>query len=174
MYALISALFGRKGNSFRTRDPGRRYGWLTLAAGAGIGLGLVLALAQSFDQRDHNLKLAGFLGTVWADGWPEGQRMEEPPLKGTSAGDQPAYALLHPGTSPAELAQKKTALKPRTALKPKAKKSPAASQAKAGKAAAQKSKKEQAAKGKAKTATKHKKSPPPAATGKKTHPGANG
>ena len=69
-----------------------------------VGLGLTVVLAQSFAEKDHNLKLAGFLGTVWAEGWPDkvDQRVEDPPIKGTAAGDQPVYALLHPGTSPTE------------------------------------------------------------------------
>ena len=164
MYALISALAGRKGSKFRARGPGRRYGWLALAAGGLVGLGLIVVLAQSFDEKDHNLKFAGFLGTVWADGWPEqvAARVEDPPIKGTPAGDQPVYALLHPGTSPAELAQEKTAPKLRPAHKPKVKKAPAP-QTKGAKAVAPKPKKEQvAAKNKSKTAKK-KKTPPPQA-----------
>jgi len=174
MYALIAALVGRKGNKFRTRGPGRRYGWLALMGGAAVGLGLAVVLAQSFDDRDHNLKLAGFLGTVWAEGWPEGQRLEDPPIKGTASGDQPAYALLHPGTSPAELAQEKNAFKPRPAHKPKARKTPV-SRGKAGKAAVQKPKKDQVAgKGKAKAAAKKKKPSSPAETGKKSAPASTG
>lgn len=165
MYALISALAGRKGSKFRGRSPWRRYGWLGLIATIGIGLGLAVVLGHSFDQENQSLKLSGFLGTVWADGWPEQvePRIEGPPIKGTPAGDQPVYALLHPGTSPAELAQEKTAPKLRPAHKPKVKKSPAP-QAKGAKAAAPKPKKEQlAAKNKAKTAKKKKTTAPQAA-----------
>ncbi len=158
MYALISALAGRKTGRYRPGGPRRRYGWLGLAAGALAGLGLAVVLAQSFDDREHDLKLSGFLGTVWADGWPERQ-VEEPPIKNLPAGNQPAYALLHPGTSPAELAQDKTVPKPRPARKPKMNKTPA-SQAKTAKVAAQKPKKESStAKNKAKT-VKKKKAPP--------------
>ncbi len=127
-------------------------------------MGLAVVLAHSFDQENQSLKLSGFLGTVWADGWPEQveRRVEDPPIKGTPAGDQPVYALLHPGTSPAELAQEKTAPKLRPAHKPKVKKAPAP-QAKGTKAVAPKPKKEQvAAKNKAKAAKK-KKTPPPQA-----------
>ncbi|MCX5890599.1 MAG: hypothetical protein NTY36_14300 [Deltaproteobacteria bacterium] len=159
MYALISALAGRKGSRLRGRSPWRRYGWLGLLATTGIGLGLAVVLAHSFDQENQSLKLSGFLGTVWADGWPEQmeRRVDDPPIKGTPAGDQPVYALLHPGTSPAELAQEKTAPKLRPAHKPKVSKAPAPQ----AKAVAPKPKKEQlAAKNKAKTAKK-KKMPPP-------------
>ncbi len=162
MYALISALAGRKGAKFRTRGPGRHYGWLALGAGALVGLGLIVVLAQSFDEKDHNLKLSGFLGTVWAEGWPDkmDQRVEYPPIKSTAAGDQPVYALLHPGTSPAELAQEKTAPKPRPIKKPKVRKT-AAETAKNGKVATQKQKKDQVgAKAKPKTTVKKKKPAP--------------
>ncbi len=165
MYALISALAGRKGSRLRARSPWRRYGWLGLVATTGVGLGLAVVLAHSFDQENHSLKLSGFLGTVWADGWPEqvDRRVEDPPIKSTASGDQPVYALLHPGTSPAELAQEKTAPKPRPALKPKMRKSPAP-QAKGAKVVTQKPKKEQAA-AKSKTkAAKKKKLPPAQAT----------
>ena len=172
MYALISALTGRKGSKFRARGPGRRYGWLALAAGGLVGLGLIVVLAQSFDEKDHNLKLAGFLGTVWAEGWPDrvDQRVEYPPIKGTAAGDQPVYALLHPGTSPAELAQEKTAPKPRPIKKPKVVRKAPGPQAKGAKPTVQVAKKDKvAAKGKPKTTTKKKKPAPPAPTaGKKS------
>ena len=99
MYALITTLIGRRGSKFRARGSGWRYGWLALAAGGLVGLGLTVVLAQSFAEKDHNLKLAGFLGTVWAEGWPDkvDQRVEYPPIEGTAAGGQPVYALLHPG-----------------------------------------------------------------------------
>ncbi len=162
MYALIAALAGRKGSRFRTRSPWRRYGWLGLVATTGVGLGLAVLLAHSFNQENQNLKLAGFLGTVWADGWPDqvAPRVEDPPIKSTPSGDQPVYALLHPGTSPAELAQEKTAPKLRPAHKPKLRKQAPQAQARGNKIVAQKPKKEQvAAKTKPKTAKK-KKTPP--------------
>ncbi len=176
MYALISALAGRKGSKFRARGPGRRYGWLALAAGGLVGLGLTVVLAQSFNEQDHNLKLAGFLGTVWAEGWPDkvNQRVEYPPIKGTAAGAQPVYALLHPGTSPAELAQEKTAPKPRPIKKPTVRKAPVP-QAKGAKPAVQMAKKDKgAAKGKPKTAAKKKKPATPAPTAGKKCPETTG
>ena len=176
MYALISALSGRKGSKFRARGPVRRYRGLVLAAGALVGLGLTVLLTQSFDEKDHNLRLAGFLGTVWAEGWPDkvDQRVEYPPIKGTAAGDQPVYALLHPGTSPAELAQEKTAPKPRPIKKPKVRKAPA-SRAKVGKPTVHVAKKDKkVAKGKPKTTIKKKKPAPSASTAGKKCPGTTG
>jgi hypothetical protein len=171
MYALISALSGRKGSSLRARSPWRRFGWLGLLAGAIGGLGLAVLLAQSFDDRNHDLKLTGFLGTVWAEGWPdkvEG-RVEYPPLKSTASGDQPMYTLLHPDTSPAASVREKTVPRPRPAFKPRVRKAPA-SQGKGHKAAIQVAKKDQgAAKHKSK-ATKKKK-PALATAGKKSTSG---
>jgi hypothetical protein len=120
MYALISALSGRKGRRFRARSSWRKYGGLALAAGAAAGIGLVLVMAQSYEGESQRLKLAGFLGTVWAEGWPDKveQRVEDPPVKSTASGDKPVYALLHPGTSLAGPVQAKAASKPR-AHKPK-------------------------------------------------------
>jgi hypothetical protein len=121
MYALISTLCGRRAGTLRRGRSWRGLGWLGLLASAGVGLGLVLALAQSFDERHQDLKLAGFLGTVWAEGWPGklSPRVEEPPIKGTASGDQPGYALLHPGTPSTELARNTMAPRPRPAPKPK-------------------------------------------------------
>ena len=133
-------------------------------------MGLIVVLAQSFDEKDHNLKLAGFLGTVWAEGWPDrvDQRVEYPPIAGTAAGGQPVYALLHPGTSPAALAQEKTAPRPRPIKKPKVHKAPAP-QAKGVKPAVQVAKKDKgAAKGKPKTTTKKKPATPAPTAGKKS------
>jgi hypothetical protein len=159
MYALISALSGRKGSGFRGRNPRKRYGWLALVAGVGVGLGLAVFLANSFDQENHNLKLSGFLGTVWAEGWPDkvDQRVEFPPIKGTPAGNKPVYALLHPGAAPAEVTKGKTPPKPRPLHKPKLRRSPA-HKAKGVKVQAKGAKKEKAvARSKSKTAKRKKK-----------------
>jgi hypothetical protein len=171
MYALISTLSGRKGSSLRARSPWWRFGWLGLLAGAAMGLGLAVLLAQSFDDRDHDLKLAGFLGTVWAEGWPDKveDRVEYPPLKSTASGTQPIYVLLHPDTSPAASVREKTTPRPRPAFKPKVHKAQA-SQGKGHKGAMQVAKKDKgAAKHKSK-ATKKKK-PALATTGKKATSG---
>ncbi|MCL4501699.1 MAG: hypothetical protein M1438_07555 [Deltaproteobacteria bacterium] len=161
MYAIISALIRRKGSKFRARSAGKRCGWFALAMGSLIGLGLAVLLVQSFDEQDHQLKLTGFLGTVWAEGWPDkvGQRVEYPPIKETASGGQPAYALLHPGASPVELAQEKTAPRPRPIKKQKVRKV-AASQAKGPKPSVHAAKKDKAAaKGKPKATTAKKKKP---------------
>ncbi len=136
MYALISNLSGRRAGTLRRGRSWRRPGWLRLLAGAGVGLGLALALAQTFDEQHQDLKLAGFLGTVCAEGWPGklSPRLEEPPIKGTASGGQPGYALLNPGTPTAALARKTMTPKPRPTLKPKTRKAPGA---KGTKAAAQ-------------------------------------
>ena len=163
MYALISSLSRRRAGTLRRGRSWRRLGWLGLLAGAGVGLGLVLALAQSFDERHQDLKLAGFLGTVWAEGFPGklSPRVEEPPIEGTASGDQPGYALLHPGTPSAELARNTITLRPRPAPKPKICKAPGA---KGTKAAAQNQL--AAAKDKSKTATPKKKPSAPTAARK--------
>ena len=155
MYALISALSGRKGSRFRARSSWRKYGWLALAAVAATGVGLVVVMAQSYDEESHRLELAGFRGMVWTEGWPDKMeaRVGDPLVKSTASGDQPAYALLHLGTAPAELAQNKTASKPRPHKRKLHKVE--APQATGVKVMPQKPKKETAA-------AKNKKTPPPA------------
>jgi hypothetical protein len=162
MYALISALSGRKGSRLRARSPWRRYGWLALVASTGIGLVLAVVLANSFDRKNQSLKLSRVLGTVWAEGFPDKleRLVEDPSIKTTPTRDQPAYALLHPGTSPSELSQEKRAPKPRPALKTKVQKAPAP-QARVAETAAPKPPKEQgAAKNESKTAKKKKTTTP--------------
>ncbi len=114
-YALISALSGRRGNRHRVRRPLRRYTWLGLVATTGVGLSLAILLAYSFSLKKQNLKLAGFMGTVWAQDWPDmvERPAEDPPFKSSAFGKQPVYTLLHPGTPPSELAQEQTAPKPK-------------------------------------------------------------
>ncbi len=163
IYALISALCGRRAGALRQGRSWRGLGWLGLLAAAGVGLGLALVLAQSFDERHQDLKLAGFLGTVWAEGWPDrmSPRAEEPPIKATASGDQPGYALLHPGTPAAELASKTMTPRPRPAPKLNNRKGPGA---KGTKAAAQNQL--AATKDKSKTATPKKKPSGPTAARK--------
>jgi len=141
----------------------RRLGWLGMLAGAGVGLVLALALSQSFGEQHKDLQLAGFLGTVWAEGWPGklSPRVEEPPIKGTASGDQPGYALLHPGAPSAELASNTMTPRPRPAPKPKTRKAPGT---KGTKAAVQNQL--AAAKDKSKTATPKKTPSAPTAAGK--------
>ncbi len=163
MYALISTLSGRRTGALRRGRSWRRLGWRGLLTGGGVGLGLALALAQSFDEQHQDLKLAGFLGTVWAEGWPAKltPRVEEPPIKGTASGDQPGYALLHPGAPSAELAGKTMTPRPRPAPRPKIRKAPGG---KGTKAAAQNHL--AAASDKSKTVTPKKKPPAPTAARK--------
>jgi hypothetical protein len=148
IYALLSALAGRKGSRLCARSPRWGYGWLGLAATAGVGLGLAVMLAYSSNQEKQTLKLEGFLGMVWADGWPDqvARRVEDTPIKSMPSGDQPMYALLDPASSHAKPAQGKIAPKPRPVRKPKMHKvqSPQA-QAKDSKTVAQKAKNEQVA-----------------------------
>ncbi|MGA8572055.1 MAG: hypothetical protein ACLP7A_12125 [Desulfobaccales bacterium] len=168
MYALISTLRGRRAGALRRGRPWRRLGWLGVLAGAGVGLVLALALVQSFEGRHQDLQLAGFQGTVWAEGVPANlnSRVEEPPIKATASGDQPGYSLLHPGTPSAELAPKTMTLRPRPAPKPKIHK---AQGAKGAKPAARNQL--AAAKDKSKTATSKKKKPSAPTAARKTDEG---
>jgi hypothetical protein len=120
MYALISGWSRRRGGHLRGRSRGRGPNWLALLGTTGAGLALVLYLSGAWGQQDHNLKLAGFLGTVWAEGWPDKvDRPEYPPVKDQGSGDKPAYALLHPETPPLQVAPEKPGPKPRPVRKPK-------------------------------------------------------
>ena len=68
------------------------------------------------DKHDQRLKLAGFLGTVYAEGWPDRvDRLKYPPVKSPNQGtsEQPAYALLHPETPASQIGPEKKLPKPR-------------------------------------------------------------
>lgn len=151
VYALVSGMSRRRGGSLRGRSRGRGLRWLALLGTTGAGLALVLFLSGVWGQQDHNLKLSGFLGTVWAEGWPDKvDRLEYPPVKDQDPGDKPAYALLHPETPPIQVAPEKTGPKPRPARQPKVSKA-AGAHAKTAKTAAPPAKKDKtAAKNKAK------------------------
>ncbi len=69
MYALLSFIFQRKGGQSRGR--GRKLSGLTLV-GAILGVGLILWCCYSPEKHDQRLKLAGFLGTVYAEGCRKG------------------------------------------------------------------------------------------------------
>jgi hypothetical protein len=133
MQALISTLGGRRAGALRRGRSWQRRGWLGLLGGAGVVLGLALILAQSFAGQHQDLKLAGFLGTVRAEGWPGklSPRVEEPPIKGSASGDQPGYALLHPGIPSAELARVAMPPRPKPAPRRKIHKAPGAKGTKA-------------------------------------------
>jgi hypothetical protein len=136
MYALFSFIMQRRGDHSRARSRGRKLTGLTLAGGI-FALGLILWCCFSPDQTDQRLKLAGFLGTVYAEGWPnQVDRVEYPPVKTQNQGteEQPAYALLHPETPTSQIKPEKKLLKPRPSRvvkKPK----PASLQEKSGKTA---------------------------------------
>jgi hypothetical protein len=116
MYALFSYLVQRKGGHLRNRNRWRKLSWLTLVGSFGAGLGLIIWCCLSPDKNDYRLKLAGFLGTVYAEGWPD--RVDEPkfpPVKSQNqgAGEQPIYALLHPETPVSQMEPEKKLPKPR-------------------------------------------------------------
>jgi hypothetical protein len=116
MYALISLMFRRQGGYVRSRSRWRRLSWLTLLGGAGAGVGLIVWCCLSPDKDDQRLKLAGFLGTVYAEGWPDRvDRLKYPPVKAQNQGvsEQPVYALLHPETPASQIEQEKKLPKPR-------------------------------------------------------------
>lgn len=124
LYALCSALSRRRSGYLRGRSRWRRYGRLTLAGSTAAGLALILWLSPFPEQQEQHMKLAGFLGTVWAEGWPDkvDKRAEFPPIKGQKPGAQPMYALLHPETPMAQVGPEKTAPKPRPVRKAKVQK----------------------------------------------------
>jgi len=165
MYALVRAWSRKKNGHYLYRSRGRRYALLALMAGTGVALGAVFWLSLGNEQQDHGLKLAGFLGTVWAEGQPEKAdgRLDVPQIKGQTANGQPAYALLHPETPAGQLEGEKTKPAPRRLQKPKLKKG-ASVQAKAGKPAPPAQKKDKlAAKSQPKSPAKKKPASPAAA-----------
>jgi len=116
MYALFSFIFSRKGGHPRDRHRGHRPIWVTLMAGVTVGLGLILWCWISPDKSHQKLRLAGFLGTVYAEGWPDRvDRLEDPPVKGQNqtAEGKPVYALLHPETPASQVEPEKKLIRPR-------------------------------------------------------------
>jgi len=137
MYALFSYIFRRQGGYVRSRSRWRKLSWLTLVGGATAGLGLMCWGYLSPDKIDQRLKLAGFLGTVYAEGWPDRvDRLNYPPVKSLNQGasEQPAYALLHPETPASQIGPEKKLPKPRP-NRPASKGQSVAPQDKAGKIA---------------------------------------
>jgi hypothetical protein len=117
MYALFSFLFNRQGGYVRNRSRWRKLSRLTLLAGVTAGAGLIIWCCLYPDKHDQRLKLAGFLGTVYAEGWPD--RVDHlkypPPVKTPNQGssEQPGYALLHPETADSQIVPEKKLPKPR-------------------------------------------------------------
>jgi hypothetical protein len=116
MYALFSYIFHRQGGNVRSRSRWRKLGRLTLVGGVTAGVGLIFWCCLYPDKHDQRLKLAGFLGTVYAEGWPDRvDRLKEPPVKSANQGvsEQPAYALLHPETPASQVGPEKKLPRPR-------------------------------------------------------------
>jgi len=115
-YALFSFIFQRHGGYLRSRSRWRRFSWLTLVGGVSAVLALIVWCCFSPDKNDQKLKLAGFLGTVYAEGWPDRvDRANYPPVKSQNqgSGDKPVYALLHPETPAGQIEPEKKLPKPR-------------------------------------------------------------
>ncbi len=116
MYALLSYISQRKGGHLRSRSRWRKLTWLTVVGSVGAGVGVLCWCCLSPDKSDHRLKLTGFLGTVYAEGWPD--RVDQgqyPPVKSQNqgSGEQPVYALLHPETPVSQFEPEKKLPKPR-------------------------------------------------------------
>jgi hypothetical protein len=116
MYALFSYLYQRQGGYVRSRGRWGRLSRLTLVGGVTAGVGLIFWCCLYPEKHDQRLKLAGFLGTVYAEGWPDRvDRPKDPPVKSPNQGgsEQPAYALLHPETPANQIGREKKFPKPR-------------------------------------------------------------
>ncbi len=116
MYALFSYIFRRQGGQVRSRSRWRKLGRFALVGGVTAGVGFIFWCCLSPDKHDQRLKLAGFLGTVYAEGWPDRvDRLKEPPVKSANQGasEQPAYALLHPETPVSQVGPEKKLPRPR-------------------------------------------------------------
>jgi len=135
MYALFSYIFHRQGGQVRSRSRWRKLGRLTLVGGVTAGVGLIFWCCLYPDKHDQRLKLAGFLGTVYAKGWPDRvDPRKYPPVKTPNQGssEQPGYALLHPETADTQIGPEKKLPKPRP-NRAASQKPTAASRNKAGK-----------------------------------------
>jgi hypothetical protein len=116
MYALFSYIFHRQGGYVRSRSRWRTLSRLALVGGVTAGVGLIFWCCLYPDKHDQRLKLAGFLGTVYAEGWPDRvDRLKDPPVKSPHQGasEQPAYALLHPETPASQVGPEKKLPRPR-------------------------------------------------------------
>jgi hypothetical protein len=116
MYALFSYIFHRQGGHVRSRSRWRTLSRLTLVGGVIAGMMLIFWCCLYPDKHDQRLKLAGFLGIVYAEGWPDRvDHSKDPPVKNPNQGvsEQPAYALLHPETPANQIEPGKKLPKPR-------------------------------------------------------------
>lgn len=135
MYALFSYIFHRQGGYVRSHSRWRKLGKLVLMGGVSAGVGLIFWCSLYPDKHDQRLRLAGFLGTVYAEGWPDRvDRLKDSPVKSANQGasEQPAYALLHPETPASQVGPEKKLPKPRPS-RVASKGQPVAPQDKAGK-----------------------------------------
>ncbi|MFZ5447508.1 MAG: hypothetical protein ACOZFS_02570 [Thermodesulfobacteriota bacterium] len=136
MYALFSFILQRKGGHPRNRSQGSKLSGFALMGGV-VGLGLILCFWLAPDKTEQRLKLAGFLGTVYAEGWPDRlDRVEFPPVKAQNpgGGEQPVYALLHPETPAGQIEPEKKFIRPRP-IRAAKKSQPTSLQDKSGKSA---------------------------------------
>jgi hypothetical protein len=116
MYALLSFIFRRQGGYVRSRSRWRKLSRLILVGGVTAGAGLIVWCCLYPDKHDQRLKLAGFLGTVYAEGWPDRvDQLKYPPVKTPTQGssEQPGYALLHPETADSQIGPEKKLPQPR-------------------------------------------------------------
>jgi len=116
MYALFSCRFHRQAGYVHKRSPWRKLGRFILVAGVTAGTGLIVWCCLYPDKQVQQLKLAGFLGTVYAKGWPDRvDPVQYPPVKTPNQGssEQPGYALLHPETADSQIGPEKKLPKPR-------------------------------------------------------------
>lgn len=116
MYALFSYLFHRQGGYVHKRSRWRKLSRLILVAGVTAGTGLIVWCCLYPDKHVQQLKLAGFLGTVYAKGWPDRvDQLQYPPVKTMNQGlsGQPGYAMLHPETANSQIGPEKKFPKPR-------------------------------------------------------------
>ena len=94
MYALFSYIFHRQGGYVRSHSRWRKIGKLVLMGGVSAGVGLIFWCSLYPDKHDQRLRLAGFLGTVYAEGWPDRvDRLKDAPVKKRQPGSVGAAGL---------------------------------------------------------------------------------
>lgn len=116
MYALLSFLFRRQGGYVPRRSRWRKLSRLILVTGVTAGTGFIIWCCLYPDKHDQRVKLAGFLGTVYAKGWPDRvDPVPYPPVKAPpqESSEQPGYVLLHPETVNSQIGPEKKLPKPR-------------------------------------------------------------
>jgi hypothetical protein len=115
MYALLSFIFQRKGGTSRSQSRGGKLFGYTMMTCA-LGVGLLVWFCYSTNKQNQRLQLAGFLGTVYAEGLSgRVDKLDYPPIQTVSqeAGEQPGYALLHPGTQVSQVEPERKLIRPR-------------------------------------------------------------